>query len=296
MKKVLSKTKILGKIDFNNEALRRDLAVIERFPVFDEEYSEFNQGTWINNSLWNDNGDYRNTQYKDYPGEAKLTELGHETLYINEVIHQYFDVDNLKMVRTRNLINGQVIPHKDFVEFGQQKEKYLRVLIPLESPMTSYHSDEDYGVFRMRKGEIWMLDASVVHAAYNFGQDNRVILCLDFQFEGVDKLYPEMIFTDLSTGDNLQHPMVFKRQALTKKDRQDFVNELARSIHNLEDIKNAVFKLSFAHIHHDIPIQEIYDILIELTQNKGQHIQSYCREMKQYYIGKRGLGQRFTLV
>ena len=53
-----------------------------------------------------------------------------------------------------------LIPHKDFIEFGQQKEKYLRVLIPLEAPMTSYHSDEDYGMFRMRKGEIWMLDAN----------------------------------------------------------------------------------------------------------------------------------------
>ncbi|RSD25948.1 aspartyl/asparaginyl beta-hydroxylase domain-containing protein, partial [Vibrio pectenicida] len=126
-----------------------------------------------------DNGDYRNTQYKDNPNSAKLTELGEKTDYINSVIRKYFDVDNLKMVRTRNLVNGQVVPHKDFIELDDNKGKYIRILIPLETSLTSYHSDEHYGVFRMRKGDIWQLDASVVHAAYNFGNGNRVILCLD---------------------------------------------------------------------------------------------------------------------
>ncbi|NOH70856.1 hypothetical protein F0225_05800 [Vibrio pectenicida] len=71
-----SKTKLLGKIEFDTDKLIQDLEVISQFPVFEEEYNEFNSGTWINNSLWNDNGDYRNTQYKDNPNSAKLTELG----------------------------------------------------------------------------------------------------------------------------------------------------------------------------------------------------------------------------
>lgn len=66
-----SNTQLLGKIKFNNTKLKADLETIKNFPVFDEEYSEFNSGTWINNSLWNDDGNYKNTQYKDYSEPVK---------------------------------------------------------------------------------------------------------------------------------------------------------------------------------------------------------------------------------
>lgn len=135
-----SGTRLLGRINFNHDKLRKELEIISKFPVFDEEYSEFNTGIWVNNSLWNDDGDYKNTQYKDYREPAILTELGKQTSYLNEIINKYFMSDNIKMVRTRNLINGQVIPHKDFIELGNNKEKYIRIFIPLETNLTSYHN------------------------------------------------------------------------------------------------------------------------------------------------------------
>ncbi|MGR5334400.1 aspartyl/asparaginyl beta-hydroxylase domain-containing protein [Vibrio gigantis] len=291
-----SKTKLLGRIDFESNSLRKDLDIISKFPVFEEEYNEFNSGTWINNSLWNDDGDYQNTQYKDNKNKAKMTELGKQTLYINEIINKYFDVENLKMVRTRNLINGQVIPHKDFIELGDNKGKYIRVLIPLETSLTSYHSDEDYGVFRMLKGDIWMLDASVVHAAYNFGDGNRVILCLDFQYDGVDNVEPSLIFKDKSIHDETIEAMVFKRAPLREQDVSDFIFDISKSIYNLEDLKSAILKVSSAHVHHDIPIKETYDILIEATKSKGGDIYNTCHEMKEYYTVNRKLGERFTTV
>ncbi|WED43514.1 aspartyl/asparaginyl beta-hydroxylase domain-containing protein [Legionella cardiaca] len=174
-------SKILGKLSFNDELLQNDLNTIAQFPELNEEYDEFGIGYWKNHSLWNECGDFTNTQYRDYITPIKITELGKKLPYITRMVEENFDLTHLKMVRARNLINGFVIPHKDFVELKQRKTHYLRVFIPLENNSDSYHSDEK-SVFQMQKGEVWRLDASIVHAAANFGTDSRVHICLDFQF------------------------------------------------------------------------------------------------------------------
>lgn len=53
--------------------------------------------------------------YRDYDSAIKQTEYGKKLGYIDELIKKNFVFSNLKMVRTRNLIDGMVIPHKDFV-------------------------------------------------------------------------------------------------------------------------------------------------------------------------------------
>lgn len=289
-----SKTKLLGKIQFDEKHLKNDLEIISKFPVFEEEYSEFNSGVWINNSLWNNDGDYRNTQYKDNPYPAKVTELGKKAGYIDSILHQYFDVDHIKMVRTRNLVNGQVIPHKDFIELDENKGKYTRILIPLETSLTSYHSDEDYGVFRMCKGDIWMLDASVVHAAYNFGSDSRVILCLDFQYDNIKNVEVDQVFKDRSICNSNTKPMLFNRASLRKEDINDFIINIADSINNFGDIKKALLKISSAHVYHNIPIKDIYDILIQAVKHRKSELYETCIKMKNYYTVHRDLGERFT--
>ncbi|NOH70857.1 hypothetical protein F0225_05805 [Vibrio pectenicida] len=200
------------------------------------------------------------------------------------------------MVRTRNLVNGQVVPHKDFIQLDDNKDKYIRVLIPLETSLTSYHSDEHYGVFRMRKGDIWQLDASVVHAAYNFGNGNRVILCLDFQYDNVKDLSPEIIFKDKSIWNNDVQPLIFDRASLKDQDIEDFILSVSQSIHSIEDIKQAVLNISSAHVHHDIPINKTYDLLIDSVKNNNDEIYNLCCNMKKYYTVDRNLGERFTAV
>ena len=291
-----SKTRLLERINFDRNRLLKELEIISNFPVFEEEYSEFSSGTWINNSLWNDDGNYKNTQYKNYSGPAQLTELGEKTHYINNFIEKYFDIKNLKMVRTRNLVNGQVLPHKDFIELDDDEEKYIRVLIPLETSLTSYHSDEYYGVFRMLKGDIWMLDASVIHAAYNFSEDSRVILCLDFQYHNFCDIDENIIFKKHSIRNKNIEPMIFNRAKLREQDIEDFISYISKSINTVSDVKKAVIKISSAHVHHEIPIGKIYDILIEAAKKKGKEIEQLCKKMKRYYILDRSLGERFIKI
>lgn len=144
----------------------------------------------------------------------------------------------------------------------------------------------------MLKGDIWMLDASVVHAAYNFSQDSRVILCLDFQYDrkNVD---PSLIFKDKSIHNGNLSPMIFSRVSLRKEDLDDFVYSISHSINSFEDIKSALLKISNAHIHHDISIHATYDLLLEVTKNKGKEMYKFCTRIKRYYTISRRFGERF---
>ncbi|RBP25474.1 MULTISPECIES: hypothetical protein [Bacillus] len=42
---------IIGKLNLNEELLKKDLVTIANFPVIPEEYDEFSSGYWMNNSL-----------------------------------------------------------------------------------------------------------------------------------------------------------------------------------------------------------------------------------------------------
>lgn len=146
----------------------------------------------------------------------------------------------------------------------------------------------------MLKGDIWFLDASVIHAAYNFSNDSRVILCLDFQYHNSDNVHPNVVLKENFIHKENIEPMIFNRAKLRKQDIDDFISHISNSIDTIEDIKKAVIKISSTHVHHEIPIGKIYDILIEAAGIKGKEIYELCEEMKQYYIIKRSLGERFV--
>lgn len=57
---------ILGKINIDDEKLKRDLEIHNEFPKIAEEYDEFGTGFWQNCTLWSWTSDELNTMYKDY--------------------------------------------------------------------------------------------------------------------------------------------------------------------------------------------------------------------------------------
>ena len=255
-------SEMIGKITFNDELLQNDLKIIAQFPTLEEEYAEFGIGSWKNHSLWNSDGDFKNTQYSDYSSLAKITQLGEMLPYITHMIKENFDVTDIKMVRVRNLVNGFVIPHKDFVELNQNKKKYLRVFIPLENNKNAYHSDEE-SVFQMQKGEVWKLDASIVHAAANFSVDSRVNLCLDFQF--TKNTAPEAIFLDKSIATGVVAPTLPARKNFSNFDLNLKLNNLAANL-NKNNLLNTLVDLSKIHFEYDVSIVDCYDWLLFVAE------------------------------
>lgn len=281
-------SKIIGKISFDEELLKKELDTITTFPHLEEAYPEFGVGSWRNHSLWNKSGNYLDMQVEDCMGEAKMTELGKQLPYLSQIIRETFDITHLKMVRSRNLVNGFVFPHKDFVELNK-KNHYLRVFLPLKDNENAYHSDE-YSVFQMQKGEIWQLDASIVHAAANFSEETRVHICLDFQFS--NEFPPiESIFLNPESVNGLPKPTVAKRM---KSDNiESKIKQVTKQL-SMEKLHLALIELSKIHFKYEVPIADCYDWLMHAASEAGDnHLLATCKQLKHFMIVKRNFGEQF---
>lgn len=284
---------ILGKIDIDHEKLKKDLKIHDSFPKIEEEYDEFGTGFWQNCSLWNATDDKNDTMYRDYDHAIQQTEYGQKLAYVDELIKENFTFDNLKMVRTRNLVDGMVIPHKDFVELTKEKSQYFRVFVPLEDNELAFHSDEE-NVFKMRKGEVWFLDAAIIHAAVNFSSDSRIFLCLDYAFLG--EFSPEDIFVKKDTYNPNVSPYIVPRQDVPENFEADLIRSLSNVIsrYNFKDI---VFLLSKIHFYKNVPITSCYDVLVKIAEASGDDaIYEKAISLRKYLIEKRDLKERFSMA
>lgn len=285
-------SKIIGRLYILNEEISKDLATINNFPIIEEEYSEFGTGIWKNNSLFNENGDFTDTQYRDYFSKGKKTELLTRIPYIDNLIEKNFDTTYLKMVRTRNLIDGIILPHKDFVELNATKNNYLRIFIPLEDNLNSYHSDE-HSVFRMQKGEVWVLNAAITHAAVNFSTESRIFLCLDFQFP--KPVEPSEIFFDKSIYNPDIKPFTPNRKTLNSAYLNTKIEEFSALI-SMTNFKDILVELSKIHFHYQANVSQCYDWLIQIAEKSGiKEIINKTFLLKEYMVTNRTLRQRFHL-
>lgn len=273
----MSGSKLLGKIDFDQERLNKELDIINSFPALDEEDSQFGVGTWKNHTLADHNGDH-----------IELTTLGEKLNYINEVINDNFELENLKMLGIRNLIDGLVIPHKNFLEVRPDKYYHIQIVIPLENNHEAYHSDE-YGVLQMRQGEIWLLDANIVHASINFSNNSRVFLRLDFEFPhpaSIDSLFKKKSITDKK---------IIPRIPERKINLQ--INDILEEqmpVLSINNIKQPFFYLSKLHYFYNVSIQDCYEWLIKMANMKNDfYLIDKCEKLKNYMIIHRKPGEKF---
>lgn len=284
-------SQIIGKIKMDDSLLQKDLEAISKFPILEEAYPEFGTGTWKNYSLWNKSGDYHDMQVQDSDTPAKITELGEQTPYINRVIKETFDTTYLRMVRARNLVNGFVFPHRDFVELNRKQEQYLRVFLPLETNTDSFHADENH-VFQMQKNEIWKLDASLVHSAANFSNNTRIHVCLDFQFPTADFAI-EDIFLNKDTMLDLATPTRPKRDKLTNI--SEVLDKYVKDFEP-ENVHQTLVDLAKYHFYYDVGIADCYDWLIDLAQKAGGNIVEKMQVLKKFMIEKRSFGEQFSFI
>ncbi|CAB3752480.1 aspartyl/asparaginyl beta-hydroxylase domain-containing protein [Paraburkholderia humisilvae] len=283
---MVTATRLIGRIKFDDALLSNDLEVLSKLPRLREQYDEFGSGTWINHSLWNRSGEWTDTQYFDYDYPAIRTQVGAATPYLSKIIEDCFDVEHLRMARVRNLVNGLVIPHTDFLELSEEKDRYVRILIPLETCIDSYHTEEHFGVFRMRKGDVWILESTLPHGALNLTSDNRRILSLDFQYADVANPHYSMIFKDHSIRDEAIEPALVARTRLEPEDLQDYLALLSTSFNDKDDAEHILVKLSKVHLRFESPVSDIYKNLTTVARmTRRQELVEHCERMQRFYIG-----------
>ncbi|WP_250399196.1 aspartyl/asparaginyl beta-hydroxylase domain-containing protein [Streptomyces cellostaticus] len=284
---------ILGRIELDQERLRKDLDYLAAVPTVEEEYDEFSNGFWKNIPLYNASGGSEDQLYRDLEGApARPTRHAERVPYLHEIITTVYDQDRLQMARTRNLKNAVVIPHRDFVELDRQVDLYFRTFMVLEDSPLAFHSDDDT-VIHMRPGEIWFLDAAAVHSAVNFSDISRQSLCVDLAFNA--SFDEKEAFADASVyapGETPELP-----------DRKPFTGEHAERIRSLagvierENFRDVLFLLSKVHFTYDVHPGETYDWLIAISKKAGDDkMVEKAERIRDFAIGARDLGERFSLT
>ncbi|MEM0551844.1 MULTISPECIES: aspartyl/asparaginyl beta-hydroxylase domain-containing protein [Aeromonas] len=293
---------VLGKIDLalygygahgetnTGNNLNKEIDYLNAIPKQREEYDEFGQGFWKNLSLYNASGLIEDTQYRD-TDKCLPTSYMDQCPTIKRIIDDIFELHKLKMVRARNLIDGMVMPHRDFVELGNEK-RYFRVFLAIERNDDSFHSDEA-GVFQMMPGEIWFLDAGIDHAAVNFSVKSRMFLCFDFMLTHDED--ERCIFKDNANIDFNVKTKHIKRHKIDDYQKQVII-ENTSALLNKNTFKDLTFTLSKLHFTHDIEVREAYDLLIEAAKkSKMTELLKKATSLKRYMVEQRSMGERFSI-
>lgn len=281
---------IVGKIDLSTYDFRAEIDALNSIPKQQEEYDEFGYGYWKNLSLYNSSGIAEDSQYKNSI-QCVATSYMDQCPRIKELLEKCFSFDNLRMVRARNLIDGAVLPHRDYVELDK-KYQYFRFFLPLEENRESFHSDES-GVFQMRPGEVWFLDAGTDHAAVNFSVDSRMSLCLDYVF---DRDFDEReVFSDSCEFDEDAIPLFIDRTKVPEEEKQSVIQSTAKLL-TKHSYKDLLFALAKLHFSRDMEVAECYDWMMQACTLAGnQELADKTASIKRYIVEHRELNERMSI-
>lgn len=283
-------SRIIGKLDLSRYDFCSEIACLNGIEKGAEEYDEFADGFWKNISLVNSSGSDGDSQYRN---SDCAVSTGHMSRcpQIARMISDNFDESSIRMVRARNLVDGVVIPHRDFVELDQSVG-YLRVFIPLEKNPDSFHSDED-GVFQMMPGEVWFLDASINHAAVNFSSDSRMFLCIDF---ACDRNFN---VEDVMSGAGWFSGHVARRNVdRVKMGSTQFEDMLASIAVRLAagKVRECVIECARIHFKYDVPIEACYGWLLRAGKIVGDELLlDKLERLRVFLMESRGMNERFVL-
>lgn len=156
-------------------ALDDELSSLTRVPT-KPVYSEFTCGDWRSYVLANGTGDEHDSIFREYSGARKWTALAAAMPALRAWIEREFDGARLRWVRVFGMRDAALVTHRDALE---NVDPAVRILVALRTNPECLHSEEDE-VFHMRRGEVWYLNQTAIHAACNLSSMDRLTLCLDF--------------------------------------------------------------------------------------------------------------------
>lgn len=178
------RTHFVGEVALDLARLEADLERSRSF-TWSEAYSDYVfGGSWKSCMLWapgGDAGDGVVTNYA-YDRKAAITAYGEQLPYLAELIRDTADLDRLNFARLALVTNSVIIPHRDLLELTglpDDARNEHRMHIPLATNDDCYFNEDDV-VYRMRRGEVWFLDASRIHSVAVLTAEPRIHLMLDF--------------------------------------------------------------------------------------------------------------------
>lgn len=253
-------SRIIGHVEFEKRALQGAVDAITELPS-SPAYGDYAIGNWRTYSLWNRTGRAADGVSVESDDPARPTEIGAELPYINDLIRYVFLTKHIRSARIfAASSNSIIIPHRDYLEFGQG---FTRIHVPLQVDEWSLSSEEEV-VFRQRLGEVWFLDGHPVHSGGGFSQLQRLILVIDcdpsIPFDGL--FAPAASFIANGQPTFIQRPD-FEAQDYERLLRlADLLNET--------NWKDVVAILAKVHFRRKIGAAALYDWLDDIARLSGQ--------------------------
>jgi len=273
----------IAAVNVDTDSIRTDLAAVDRL-VGRDTYSEFSFGRWHSHVLANATGDETDDEFRPQSSPAIVTPLGKSLPAILALVENTFYLDRLRWIRVLTQTDGLLIPHVDFIEFNRST---TRLQLPLRTTPSCLHS-EGQNVMHMRPGEVWFLDATMVHAAYSPPGPSRVALCLDFDIPRQD------IMTCLrQPSKSAQPPSLVERPPLERDQVKSLID--LGSILDLSTIRDILRLLGIVHFRRQVHAAACFEWLVAAAErSRNALLVQRAQEYRTYCLYERKYGKHFT--
>lgn len=280
-------SRILGKIELDEAALRHDVEhILASTP--DSTYAGYCFGTWNVYVLWNASGDINDATLHEFDGPGRFTSLGLQLPYIGAVVRRHFRTERMKWARALVLRNGNLVPHRDYLEF---KKPLTRVHLALFTHESSMHSEDDQ-VFQMRDGEVWYLATEKVHAAATLTDFARIVICMEFDLDAGQRL--EAVFRDPPAEPIALAPKLVERPQLTAHELEAIYN--LGGLINERNFSDILRLLSKVHFYKHVPGTDLFQWLTEIAQRSGNaRVIERAATLKKNCIESRAMNEHISV-
>lgn len=268
--------------------LAKDLEQSDSF-LWSEAYSDYLfGGAWKSCMLWargGDAGDGVVTNY-DHGRPSTFTPYGEQLDYLRDVITTVADLSRLNFVRLAKVSNSVIIPHRDLLELSDLPDDTRnahRMHIPLATNEDCFFT-EDNTVFRMRKGEVWFLDASQIHSVAVLSNEPRVHLMFDFADLPSSK--PLITVGRVNEDNGIPEERVVKRPPLTDADRADLMRLAdVLTMDTFSEIFSIVIK---KHFRCDGGDDFVWNTMVAIAAaSRDARVLRHANELRRYYTMER---------
>jgi hypothetical protein len=260
------RTHYVADTPLDDARLAKDLDLCDSFP-WSEAHSDYvSGGAYKSCMLWTlggDAGDGVVTKY-DHRQPGAFTQYGNQLPYLRELISTVVDLDRLNFVRLAKVQNSVIIPHRDLLELGDLPDETRnahRAHIPLVTNEDCFFNERNT-VYRMRKGEIWFLDATEIHSVAVLSAEERIHLMLDFV--NAPSAKPLITIAGRSADAGIPEDRTLARPPLTDADRAALL-QLAgvMTMETVDDIFSIVIK---KHYRYDGGDEFVWNTMIDIAR------------------------------
>jgi L-proline 3-hydroxylase, C-terminal/Aspartyl/Asparaginyl beta-hydroxylase len=241
-------------------------------------YDEYSVGPWSLAPLWSDSTGDSSGASREHDEPARPIAAAASLEGINRLINTYFSTRLLRTVRLVRASHGAlIIPHVDYLEhdFG-----FTRIHVPLVTDPAQARSVENDTCFHMRRGEVWFLDARVVHSGGVIGPSPRLHLVLDFD-HNTDPT--ETVTIPLAPPPN---PCLVDRPPLPSGLLRSYMT--SAPFVGATEWRHIVRQLAHVHLRYDASAAALYDWLEEIARASTGHEREFliadAQRMRCYFL------------